>query len=753
VLQFRNEPFVTNQPVLLRVNNAGDWAGLPVYSGSPSNLTVRAEQFISATQGLGAPNSVSLGRAHASARFAIANQYSNAISLYSLTPPRGDVLAEVAITPPGGSYSAAVEFRFTCSDAAAKIYYRIGTTEWANWTNGQTVPLITNATVQYYAQSATNLDKTAVHAAVFTFTQNPSEMDTKGDGIPDYVKLACGLSLTGTADADGDGFSDFEELVNGTDPLAATNSPALTNHIDDQAVFNIVSTPAAWDGFRGRTTNVVTNTTLKVYDLQGSLLRSGGVATNTWPAARLTNITIINEDRLVVLATDPHYTIITTNNDKRIGREMLAMVVVPELKATNINYTYAGGSMVAAANQWVLAASNAMRHVTRGTVTNAMSPDQTLIALLCEKKIAQCLGGRGQVWWTNMTLFPNRPVDLTRTNPAQELLLSIESETNSSPGYRLKSIYQSISNNIYTATVSSKVTNLQAVIRDIYTVSGRYNNSNPATYLSPVDEIRYFLWNGIVDTNYSTKMSTTNLFSNAVVAVNAVLTNVPSRIFTNLIMTIRADTLTNDCRLVNAANGGVYSLIDQSGIPFGLPDGFNLLVGTKVLVGGYIEPLDSICGYPQFEVTAMILDTLPAASDNDSGNLLVDTWERQFFGSVGGHSAFADDDGDGYSNLQEMLEGSDPSDPLGVPAVGIKTFGKPDVELLPNGTGLRLQWNWPWIYKDHFQFGFRQMDNLTGSYSEAVVSTYLAGETDKLYADIAGGGGSQKFYLLTINLK
>ena len=49
-------------------------------------------------------------------------------------------------------------------------------------------------------------------------------------------------------------------------------------------------------------------------------------------------------------------------------------------------------------------------------------------------------------------------------------------------------------------------------------------------------------------------------------------------------------------------------------------------------------------------------------SDSD-GNGIVDDWEVQYFGHIGVNPN-ADPDGDGFSNLQEYLAGTDPTDAI-----------------------------------------------------------------------------------------
>ena len=62
-------------------------------------------------------------------------------------------------------------------------------------------------------------------------------------------------------------------------------------------------------------------------------------------------------------------------------------------------------------------------------------------------------------------------------------------------------MFATISNQVETSALPS-VASLRAVVQDIYRIDSLLNNSNPATFVSPVDEIRQFLWTGSEDTNY-----------------------------------------------------------------------------------------------------------------------------------------------------------------------------------------------------------------------------------------------------------
>ena len=715
VLQFQFEPFVTNQPILLRLNNAGDWSSQLKYSGSPSNVSVTTETFLTPTQGLANPMTTVLGKSHPLAKYGLANQFSNMISLYSFQPAVGDKISDVTIAPAPGSYTVAISLQFAAANPTDLIFFRfVPGGNWMQYT-GQTVRVITNTLVQYYGQPGAGVLKSSIKSAQYSITVALAQLDSNHDGVPDYVAVARGLNPNGGKDSDGDGFTDLEELIHHTDPTNKLDFPTTNTwapdklHIDDQAVFDVLLRARPWDGYSNGPTLCATGAVLFAHDLQGGFLRSASLGSNAWPTARLSNVVVNPEARLVVLSTDPHYSLITTNPDNAVGREMVGLIQVPVLSALQVPYTFgsAGGNITNEAQGWIVAASNAWWNLKRAVLTNDLTVDDTLTALLVEQKIAQLLGARGTNWWTNVTLFPYRVNDLTRVNPSQDLLLSLENAAGPAlPGYNLQTLFVTISNLVETSVLPG-VTNLRWVVRDVYRIDSLLNNANPATFALPVDELRQFLWQGTLDSNYLYWASSASGFSNASAGAAFILNSVTSRPTTNLTLVVRSDTFTGSCRILDRSGGGVpWGLLNDAGLAFSFPANFNLLPGAVLTVSGYTDVTNTDCASRYLQVTNMMLTSVPVASDYDlNGNLLLDTWEQVFFGKLG-VDPFADSDGDGYSNLQEMLDGTDPTDPLSHVGSAV-AFAPPTLTLLPSGGTLHLIFNWPSSYISRFVIGLR----------------------------------------------
>ena len=349
---------------------------------------------------------------------------------------------------------------------------------------------------------------------------------------------------------------------------------------------------------------------------------------------------------------------------------------------------------------------------------------------------------------------PFRPTDSSRTNPPKSLLLSLEQITNSFPAFLLKQLFGTLDQAVR-SSAHPDIAALRSLCDDIYRISSASNNASPGTYASPIDTLRGFLGTGVLNSNY---LAVTLLSSAARLSasngVNAALALVGGRPTTNLTLRVRADSFTGFCTVLDTLGPSVTNknLFDATGQPFGFPDAFSVLPGSLVQVYGYTDLTNAACPGDDLEVISLSLIGVPVASDPDSdGDLLIDTWAA-LFASGRGSNAFADDDGDGYQNLQEMFEGSDASDFFGVPGAVPVPMTRPviNVTVQPNGD-VRLRWAFPMQYAGRLKFNVRASASVTGPFTNVVIDVpQVSGAFD---VTIPNPGPPARFYYVTMALR
>ena len=755
VFLFQYEPFVTADPVLLASLKAGDWSSHFSLSGSPAEAAASAESFGGPDAGLSAPTLTQLGPAHPLAHFGLVNQVAKPISLFSLAPASGDTVANVKITPEPGFYKGSISISLLASSNVTVFYHLDGASYWAAYS--APFPLFADHTVAYYAQPQGGAARSAIHRASYRFASSPASLDSDGDGVPDLVELAYGLDPTSGNDADGDGVFDLDEILAGTNP-ADPQSPG-TNAIatlERKASFNLTLTPLPYDGTVKDSASSEAGTALRVYDLQGSLLGLGQTV-HKMPLktgatfAVVTNVVTPTSERFVAVATDPHYDLITPSPDKRLGRELLGLVPVPPAEPpVEIAYAYGGDDPQLEAQAWVAAARTAYTNRHRVSLSRTLAPLDTLAALLTERKLAGLLADRGAAPAGDFTLFPFRPNDAHRASVPQSLLLALESEPDAQhPAYRLRNILATLQGALKAAQ-SLGIQALYQLTLEIYGTSSALNNAAPGQYPLPVDVLRDFIASGVLHSNYLARTAfSSGQLARAKTGVAEILAAIAPRPTAWVTLQVRPDSFAANVPILDTVGGTTQTyLVDNQGQPFRFPEAFTLLTGSQLLVRGYTDLPDLTNGVAELEVISAQLVVVPAASDLDTdGNLLADDWELQFFGRWG-NDPYGDADGDNYSNLEEMLAGSDPRDGQSHPASPPQQLTAPVVSIASHtGSSLKLSWHWPAGYADKVKFGVRTASDLNAPFTEESVAPTLLAD-GQMEITLPNPGAGNRFYLI-----
>lgn len=771
IFLFQFEPFVSPAPNLVQRLSAGDWTSKPVIGGAPPQITVDVWTFQGTSQGLRNPTPRTVAPINPPAAFGLVNQYHEGISVFSYLPPSGDEVADVTISPPPGPQPGAVQVRLTTALAGATIYYR--TDPAAAWTPYTApLPLYFDTTVSYYAQQGGgSYRKSPVRHATYTFPADRWTLDSDHDGVPDFVELGLDANGNGTPDyrelgadldpvtngkdADGDGFNDLEEIVAGTNPYLASSKPA-GSRLDDGSGFDLYVTPRPLDGTLPDPALAQTGVAVRAFTLTGDLLGSAltanlGAPGVLDPAARLQNLGVDDRQRLLSLATDPHFPIQTAAADKNLGRELLALEPIPAQDAgLDVNFTPGPGTPAVQAAAWRAAAQAAAAARPRTRLITAIGPQDTLAALLTERKLELLLQARGLDPTNQLTLFPARAGDVDRYFPGIAELLALEEEAAGQPAQRLVSVQQGLLAAL--AGAGTNLAALRALANDVYRISSLSNNAVPGQYALPVEVLRQFLRHGTMPSNYLAATTLTPAqraaASNAVVELMALDFARPK---VNLNLTVLPAPMPEGCTVLSDG-AQTWSLQFAGGAPYLFPD-FDLLPGTMVAAIGYADVAAAGCADRGLEVIAAAVTHVPPVTILDAdGDLLPDNFEYAFFGGLA-EGPYGDKDGDGYSNLQEFLDGTDPND-------AAIAGGGPPVLLLPPALKLVLKpadklgvkWQFPAAYADRFLLVVEAADTLSGGFTPTGVGpTYLG--NDEFEVELPRPAGATRFYRFWMRLR
>ena len=703
VMTFEKEPFVDPSPRRLQLLRAGDWSD-SASIGATVSATV--EDDAGPEAGLGNPHSVSLGTPASAAAFTLVNQLAADISVCSLDPARGEEIAQVSVSPSPGEYGTSVSVSFTNSPASATVRYRTDSSD--DWTTySAPFSLFKDTDVQYYATYGGK--SSIIRTASYRFSDGPSTLDSDGDGVPDYVELANGLDpVESGLDADGDGSSDLEELVRGTDPLA-TNTPNA--RLETGALFDQVLIPRPYDGAADAVGLCETGTQVRVYSAGGSLAGyaqasnlSASVASAS-PAVYFSAQSMNPDIPFFLSVSDQRFDISGAGKTNQLGAELVGIHLQPTSTVVQVGYEYAGGTLAQESANWIAAAQAAYAAHPRAVQEDDLGIEEVLAGLLVERKLADEIYDAGLSTNRWVSLFKGRTADTTMEGISVSGIRALETN---SPAFDLRTLVE------YVRGHASTCSNLWKVAQQVYGICsdlGR-DSANAGKYPLPVDVLRTFIFDGTLQSNYLSAASLTSAeLSAATQEVATVLGSVPTRTWSSFALTVRTNSFDAACPVLYNGAGMAKSLYDSSGNPYRFPTSFQLASGTEVQLTAYTDRDWNRCpGTDPLEVISLTLTALPSASGNDAdGNLLPDDYEAMFLVGSGG-SATSDLDGDGFGDLQEYLDGTDPSDASSHGSASVD-LGPPAIQI--NGGELAI--DWPAAYAASFVFTIEYTGDLAGT--------------------------------------
>lgn len=754
VFFFDGTPFIDEMPVLLGQQRLSDWTTSINLAGG--DATVTSKEFLDSVTGLGGGVTQNLGQAFAGTTSGLVNQHMPDISLASVSPDPpvlGEASAIVNIFPPSGQYSASVKVTIESSES---VFYRTSSTQpFQNYANP--FYLFQNATVEAYSRDASNRLSPVV-SAIYTLTSPPEKQDSDGDGVPDFVEVVNGFDPEGGPDDDGDGVSDLNELLNG-----ATRP-------DTAAQLTLNVTPHPFDPVPDAPGSIANGAELRAYSVKGGLL---GYGTSNNGSATLVSNPVDPSLRFLVVATTPHFPVQTIQVDKNVGREIVALVPVPDSPAIVPDFSYNENP----GNQallWIAAAQTAYSDAVPSVLAVDLTIYDTLVLALVEARIGKMLSIDRLVIpsASHLSMTPFRvseiggPLQLASVTPQD--LVNLEkpaplSDPLLTPAVLVRPLHQSYKTAIVNSGNVAGVTALKNIIADIYRITAELNNGSPATFRLPLDVIREMAVAAAsgppsLPAEYVPHLSYNQATRDLAMSTLSQLLDGSSltpqnRSLVTHNLEIPTGVGPEGCTLADAigSGGSTYSLRDHDGDAFEYPEAFTLLPGSRIRVVAYNDLADH-CGHPALEVISISLLTVPISTPSDTdGNLLPDTWERFFFGDTG-QDPLTSPDGSGYSLLQQFLEGTDPTDPTSFPAV-------PPVELIlsnaslefdENTSSLIVNWDWPNEYAEFFEFGIIESSDLS-VFDETIFT--LASEGNSYSGTISDNAADRRFFKVFVRLK
>ena len=756
VFLFQSDPFVNPGSGLVKQLNAADWSDSVSFAGG--TVTVQAERLGTAAGGLGSPSPRNLGTKPASANFGLVNQYHPLISLTSLEPAFGIPATDIQISPKPGKQSKAVQVAITTTAPGWIIGYSVNGGSWNLYSGPFWV--YKNSAIRYVAELPGGASKTDVRAASYTFPATPSMADSDGDGIPDYVEIAYGLDPTKGSDTDGDGFTDLNEILKGTDPNSSASVPADNQRVEDFQSFDLQFAPRPFDGTVLAETAAALGINGAVHTLDSSLLRSAQTAVVSGaplnPALTFTNVRAELRPALVALSTESNFAIDTAGPDLALGRELLGILATPAVYRPPVNYVMGNGTPAVEAANWVAAAQAAYAATPRITVQGSFGVDTTLSALVFERMVNGLLVSRAVPDFnpTNLTLFGFRFGDTGRRTPTVAQLDALSHDGGAgNPAYDLAATHALILSNVVHSVAFAK---LHSLADEVYRISSLSNNAAPGYYPLPVDVLRQFLISGALQSNYAavTLLAPSDIGA-AQTAAQSLISGLPARPTAGFDLTVVSDSFQPDCtHLQDNADGTSKSLFAALGIPYKFPETFSLAAGAVVHVDAYTDFTDPTgCSGTSLQVIDATLISSPyppiAAGGND--DLISDAWANFFFG--GPVNPYGDDDGDGFSNLQEFLDGTDPKNPLSHSVHPISLM-PPLLSLasLSEGSLLKLSFDFPPAYFALFNFDVEATTALDMSFAP-FPQALLQGTGGHLEVQLPAVQDSASFFRVVMTVK
>jgi hypothetical protein len=782
VFVWNAEPLVTNGAQVVDILRAADWTSVASIDGTGS-LSVEGHTFDSLTSGLSGATKFNLGKA-ATTAFAAPNQTRSDSSIVSEGVPLGAGMPSISISPSPGEYEEYIT-PVLIGNSTLQAFYRDGNgTAWRSFdltdpnarirlSGGTLRPVL----VSYYAEDSAG-KRSPIFTARYTFVGEPGSIDSDSDGVPDFVELDAGLnpalgadsdrradpSLSGdgfsdleellhgtdptqnesrsftlpdgsplnvswppsrTTDSDGDGFDDYTEFVSGTDLADPASFPTDADAVHWQNVFEVAAKPLSITDAKNGAANVESfadssgtqGTLVSAYGLDGQFLGSArtdhnGIPGLGDPTAYLQKIPGDARNLFVVVATEATFE--TKEGDPGVGhgRELLALVPVPQMQVGEIDYSYTGMTPALEAAAWLAAAKAHYLALEPPLTTLRLDYLDTLGLLLAEKVVAHFLDSDG-ITFTSFRDLENEP-----TTASDAELLALKNYTDdATSAYLLQVVYAEIEKFVDSSTEPS-ILALKKLANDIYRLSSYDGADDPGLYPSPVDTLRDIIssmtesGSGKIALPGSESSSSYDaghtLTADELVSAVKTLGDLLTALSPRPVEDFRVRVTFDGAFEVETARTPI-EFFEADGSPYRFPDSLELPPGSILDVKAFTDRVFATePGTDGVEVIEVELFSVPVPPPSDRNrDMMPDEWAAYFFSGVE-TGPFDDADGDGYSNLQEFLESTDPTSFSDRPEATVPRvdLSPPELDIeLDRPDHLIVSFEFPAAYADQIGFG------------------------------------------------
>jgi len=767
---FNAEPWVDPAAALREKRAQPDWTrDFTVVAGGTSNQ-VQVWTSQDTVTGL-VPGVVALLPMPAGTTHGWSSQIRPDISVIDRDPVLGRMRGSVAIQPPAGDYEQSFTIHFEVSPTVTTVLYRFQSdVSWTPYTTPIEPPSVLQPfDIYYYGEGPDG--PTRIYQASYQWIRPAGDMDSDGDSVPDFVERDWGLDPTAGSDSDGDGFSDFEELLAGTDPANPASLPAAHDVMAFRQTFAVELVPQSHDGTLTQPIEYLlslpehalshTATPVRVHSPGGVFLNSALTANGgslfigtPEPSAYIDHLPATPADGFVVAGTPRNFSVHGTNGSIQAGRELIRIIKRPPLDWPDSGYVFGGNGQATEAAAWLSTARSTYTNLPEQRITDQhFNLQDSLHFVLVEKILGNLLYTRGTITTNRLTLSPWRegeyaveasaplPPEGARIQIDETALLSLQNYSSPADhGYRLDDIILLVRQQLNTNS-AAQITMLKSLAEDIYRLSA---TAVPTNYslISPIDALREFVDTGKLPgdlspqplVSYAAETSLTS--SNLALAAQAyalIESQLVQRPIVEIEAEVNPETFALDCPLVsNIVSGALFQLIQADGHPYPLPSAIPIIAGSRLLIRGFTDRTGH-CPEPALEVVELTLLSLPAPDgwEDANGNLLPDEWETSLLG-ITDANPLLDHDGDGYSDLQEYLEGTDPLNPNNFPGGSPINLEPPPLSLQKVEDVLILSWAYPGQYQNRFTFQVEHNDGslISGSFNDhTIIETYIGSDT------------------------